>query len=1267
MKQRNVWTKKSIFKVAVIFICAAVMIISLSACSCNESELLVPEYETEVSSVGSQTGYLDSDGKFYVDYESLDEEQQEARKLAVKIAQEGDVLLKNADNTLPLGKEETRISLFGIRTTDLVHSGVGSGAGAPGNNGIEQSTLAGSLEAAGYSVNQRLLSLYEAQRALGVTAEIPVTEYTSSIVSTYASYNDVAVVTISREGSEDGDLPAYNVAGHSDENDHKCMLDDNEEALIRHVKQYFDKVIVLVNSANILQIPELAEEKTDDNLGVDAILWIGNPGNNGVDAVGGIFSGEVNPSGRTVEVWEKDFSKGPVWTNFSENAQNKDSDGNRLDAYLYDGNGNDTGYRQVEYREGIYMGYRYYETLYADAAEEDKEEAYSNVLYPFGYGLSYTTFDWELDASVPATGLIDKANRTVTIKVKVTNTGDVAGKDVVQIYYNPPYTAGGIEKAAANLVGFGKTKLLRPGESDVVTVRFVAQDMASFDWNDANGNDFLGYELEAGDYIISANRDSHTPVVSMTRTVTNTILCSTDLATGETIEPVFTDEYTTVNATLEANMISRAEGLRQPAASSKSDRTISDDDIAILDAQENYYSYQDEDTDPWYVAEVPEGWTQAAVRNESDVAPISIGDMSGVDFTVPEIGEDNKVTLPSDEGSRKWVQFMNQLTWEEMCDIVNSGSGSVAIPAIGKTETGGTEGSIQIVGGTLWPCAPIMAATFNTELASDMGRMIGNEALFLGQTDWHGPSMDLHRNPLSGRNFEYYSQDGVHSAKMAEAIVAAVSAKGVHCYAKHMLLNDQEKYRNIKGGILTFATEQVIREIYAKPFEAIAKGGHTIGYMSSFNRIGYVNASANYALHHKLVRGEWSFKGSTVTDAWVAAYNPINLLVRAGDEQPLADASTKPLYQLEYGEWSAADNCVKVRASSTDSSNSMLSPTHYYAVRMAAQRVLYAFCNSASIDNNIAESEKNYPEINIAFDVDCTQSFSISIPGVSMTNTQLSSGTLPEGITLTTAGVLSGKATTEGEYPISVSFTTDGWVTSTVDVNISVVNPLHYEGTDLTSVGVGDEVSGSFFTNYYTYGANIARPTDDMQVNIPGMGYPTDANGNSLYGSVETDGMHVESGDGHVHSGYMSGVYYAQKAKVLNWYRVTENDYVGYIDNADKAAGDCVSWQEQISTIGVDNYYKAYTYEYEVTGNVPEGITLTPTMQTHTGTYGDTYQVEDTLVISGSPEEAGTYTFTVTLNVPIVINLYDVFYAYAKFGTSGLIQISQTITMVVEA
>lgn len=968
----------------------------------------------------TQTGKTEweaANSLFNKDYVSQEQLRKAGSELNVEIAEEGMVLLKN-DNALPLSDSEKNVSLFGYRSYNLMTGGGGSGAGRPGSYGIPISTLLSSLDEADFKVNEALTEIYE-----GKSEEVSIGEL-SAVESSFSSYGDAAIVTIARGGSEGSDLVTHDAPGNADTSKHVLELNDAEIELIKYVKSEFDKVIVLINSANVFEVGELNAKKTNDNLGVDAILWIGQVGNDGARAIGRLLDGTVNPSGHTVDTWERDFTKGPTYTNIGDLSQNFNADGTRSNNNLYvngeiaRGADGET-YHSVEYREGIYLGYRYYETM---ADEMNAEKAGSGdtwydeaVVYPFGYGLSYTSFRWELAEDIAPTAVIDAANSTVTIKVVVTNTGDVAGKDAVQVYVNPPYKEGGIEKATANLMGFAKTGLLEPGESETVEVQFVAQDMASFDWNDANENEFIGYELEAGDYVISARYDSHNEAFSVVRTVEKDIQCTTDYYTGNEITSQFTGQegleiYKSTNDALEANLISRTD-LKQPAPSTIADRTVSSAYIAGLNAGREYFSYQDSETDPWYVSAVPSEWDQAVSRAEGELCDMQLIDMIGVSYTEPTI-VNGVATAAKDADSQKWEQFMNQLTWAELVYIVSAGDygQGIPIPAIGKDIVFGGDGPTQFAWnsslffgskgivqeetiGTNWVIAPLVAATYNTELAARQGNIVGNESLFAGINEWYGPGCNIHRSPFSGRNFEYYSEDGVLSGKICSEVVRGASSKGVMVRLKHMFLNDQETNRNTSGGVLTWCNEQAIREIYLKPYEMCVKYGQATGGMTAFNRIGDAVCSTNYALLENIFRGEWNFRGTFVTDCQdYAEYRYLNLTTRTGQELPLGQTINmykgEKIFDARFGigyasavegTWSAADKCVKVSANYSDAvaceelrknagdmydlytdaellaqlaeKETVLSPTHYYAVRKSAQRVLYDYVNSNNMMN----------------------------------------------------------------------------------------------------------------------------------------------------------------------------------------------------------------------------------------------------------------------------------------------------------------------------
>ncbi|MBR1814492.1 MAG: glycoside hydrolase family 3 C-terminal domain-containing protein [Lachnospiraceae bacterium] len=1156
-----------------------------------------PDIEESFVEVTGGANNFDQEGKFYVDYSSLEEAQEAGHALGVKIAEEGFTLLKN-DGILPLDASENKVSIFGIRSARMNRSGFGSGSG--GGSAISN-LLGEALTEDGFQVNPKLVALYQnkvSQMVEDKIYEIGMENYGPSVVSTYASYNDVAILVFSRTGAENYDNFTNNIPGHADEDEHYLQLDDNERLLVQHVKQNFDKVIVLINSSNIMQIPELAEEKTADNLGVDAILWVGSVGQDGCKAIGDILTGKVNPSGHTSDLWEKDFTKSPTWTNFGLNNQNKDENGNRLDTFFYDPDGNATKFASVEYREGIYYGYKFYETAYVDAGND--EAAYENVLYPFGFGLSYTTFDWEFD-NVKASDVIAAPNQTITVRVKVTNTGDVAGKDVVQVYYSAPYTVGGIEKAAVNMAGFAKTKLLKPGESDIVTIQFYAQDMASFDWNDANGNGFMGYELEKGDYTICIAKNSHEMVDSITRTVAEDILCKTDLTTGEEIVPVFTGSFASVNDALLKNSISRATGMVQPAASTKEDRTLDAETYAAYEAQAEYYSYMDKETDPWYVEKLPASWDQAA----DDSAPLTLflKDMADVPYVEPYINENNEVILSDDPDSQKWEEFMNQFTWEELASLPATpditlnrlGAISFSMPR-GGTELapsysyGDPDGPIN-AGGVQFPSNPILTATFNKDLAYEVGRVVGNLLLLNGSRGWRGAGADIHRSPFSGRNFEYYSEDGVTAGIIGAEVTKGVTSKGIIAHFKHFFGNDQESFRADYGGVFTWATEQQIREQMAKPFEYIIKYGGTLGLMDSFNRIGAWTQTTNYAVHELLLNKEWNYQGSTESDAWAKQFVPANLMVRGGDDSLLTRDSSFPPCALERGWWDAEAKCVRVAANAEEYQGydarvgSMLSPTHYFAVRKCAQRLLQTLANS-SVANNGYRAEGEGSVVELTLKKGLYNAIQLELPGETndVTFAFAEDVVWPEGMSFNAeTGILSGVPTGEGLNDVSATFTADTWIK-----NMKATFKFKIE-SDLMANG-----------------ENL----------VPGVAV-TKKNGEDLIIAAET-----------LTYGNQLRITNASNRRIMNAYYAEDGAW--YHNDDDKSAADIVT----LGDLGYDEELSRI-YKFNVEG-LPEGLTAEYVMTDELGWAArGTYPVNTSVKISGTAA-AGEYDVTVTLYCPHV-------------------------------
>ena len=806
------------------------------------------------------------------------------------------ILLKNEENALPLSSAEKNITVFGKGSTSLIYGGSGSGSGSG-----DYVTLQDSLAMAGFNVNPLVTSLYKnaVQETLSVTfnnstagafvRESDPDDVLATATGSYQLYNDAAIIVLSRSGGEGSDLPTYAVDGHEDPTEHYLELDDNEKKLFELVKaQNFKKIIVIVNSSNALELGGL---KADDE--IDAILWMGAPGTNGVIAVGEILNGEVNPSGKTVDIFPADFTKDPTWYNFGDNGQthftgmvsgeatfDTQVNGEYVTDYTTvryeDGSVpvfNSHEFYSLTYKEGIYLGYRYYETVadLMDEAQAGKGEEWYNtaVAYPFGYGLSYTEFDMTMSDITD-----NKEAQTLTFTVTVTNVGEVAGKQVVQIYSDPQYNEGEIEKATANFITFEKTGMLEKGESETISFTIPYEDLASFDdAADRNGNGHTGYELDAGSYVISVNFDSHNVADDRTWTIAEDInfddattlfsngdefstfrAASLDL---EGTETEFTgsdmDELTRKSGT-EFSLVT--DGAATDVAVLKTtveeDLTFSEEAVDYLIGEEDVYAYEDDPSDPWYKTEEDiVGWEQAGQRPDGlGETEIQLWEMNGEPYN-----------------SEKWVEFMNQLTYFEMVELLSEGHYyNIANERIGKPYVHDVDGPAQLKGnlanGYFWCSASIISSSYNKDLAYLVGIHVGNESILTDTNGWYGPSMNIHRTPFSGRNFEYYSQDGKQGGIIAAEVVRGAREKGVHTYIKHFALNDQETHRH---GIMTWVNEQAAREIYFRNFELAVTDGGANGTMVSFNRVGLKPAS-NDAVYNGLLVGEWGFVGVSVTD-----------------------------------------------------------------------------------------------------------------------------------------------------------------------------------------------------------------------------------------------------------------------------------------------------------------------------------------------------------------------------------------------------------------
>ncbi len=953
---------------------------------------------------------------FTSEYSSYEDVLRAGEQINLQIAAEGFVLLKNNNKALPLAKDVKNVTVLGSFADSLATGGGGSGSqGRPGNSNIDVATrqasnLFDALEQGGYAVNPDVKKVYETVNPVRMpsisgsfstnsreggtymtkvdaaqegSVEFAGNHYIAkadsslaAVEDSYKEYGDAAVVVISRSGSEGADNWANGVAGHSDPTDHYQELDDAEKEMIAYAKAHFKKIVVIINSPSVMELGDL---EADDAIG--SMLWIGQPGWNGVLAIGGILNGTINPSGKTVDFYMTKFESDPTWYNFGTysaagyayNEEFLTQNTTMLMNHTEDTESAKQAYG-IDYAEGIYMGYRYYETVAADMGEAGEAWYQANVTYPFGYGLSYTTFSQEITG---VKGNLADAEGDVTVSVKVTNTGDVAGKDVVQLYNTPEYKAGEIEKAAANLVGFGKTEMLAPGASETVEVTFAVKDLASFDYNDANKNGFNGYELEKGKYVISARADSHVVLDSEELTADADLNWDED-GNPDTPNNIYSQpldsKWGSVNTLAHTwtesgkdNYLKRTQLTKDGAAADIKEQLLwlqdaeqnvfKDEAFFVVDTISNGYSYEDFDNQTtaevetdyenlWVkTAEDVEGWTQGAgTLDENGDYAITLYDMVGI---------------PEDDV--RWVEFMNQLTWDEVKAVAsNTNGGSYnngRLDSINKPHIPDNDGPGQLGyngnEGWAYACEVVVASTWNLELCYEQGLVVGEESLWLKCNGWYGPALNTHRNPLAGRNFEYYSQDGIQGGLIAAAVIKGATDKGCHVYAKHCYLNDQETSR-MNGS--TFATEQAIRQIYAKQFELVTTKGNANGYMSAFNRIGN-NSSISYATSIQMFENEWGFKGMSVTDMYTGVDN------NGWTGWQLARSHTFPLGKVSNnagkvmdGTWDAENNVLMVNADSTGATQ-VASYTQWYWVRSSAQRLLYTVVNGNGMMNGLVDMQ----------------------------------------------------------------------------------------------------------------------------------------------------------------------------------------------------------------------------------------------------------------------------------------------------------------------
>ncbi len=827
-----------------------------------------------------------------------DETSAEATQLSQEIAGEGIVLLKNDNNILPI-TDKKNLNVFGWASTNPCYGGTGSGSLS---DAYETVSLLQGLEDAGFSLNSDLSDFYTSYRSdrpeVGMWAqdwtlpEPTVDSYTDELINDAKNFSDTALVVITRVGGEGADLPTdVSKVTYTDNSteykdfeagEHYLQLSQTEKDMVELVCNNFDNVLVVYNGANTMELGFV-----NDYEQIQGVIWCPGTGQSGFEALGEIIAGESNPSGKTSDTFVKDLTTTPTWNNFGDFEYDNMEEFEHTQTNNFTSTKESYGPHFVNYVENIYVGYRFYET----AATEGLINYDDMVMYPFGYGLSYTSFTQEM-------GAITETDDTISFDVTVTNTGDVAGKDVIEVYYNPPYTNGGIEKATANLITFEKTEELQPGDSQTINITFNKEDMSSYDSYNA-----AAYVLEAGDYGISIRANSHNIIDEQIVSISETIVYDENNKRS-TDESVATNQFE--DAEGEITYLSRANGFANYAEATAAPKTMS-----MPEEQKSTFVVDTVNYNPEDYNDKSDEMPTTGAKNGLELA-----DLRGLDYDDPQ-----------------WDKLLDQLTVTEMDNLIALGGYTTAsISSVNKVMTVDCDGPASInnnftgTGSIGFPSAVMIANTWNKDIALAFGESIGKMADEMDVSGWYAPAMNIHRSAFSGRNFEYYSEDGVLSGYMAANAVIGAEEYGVYAYIKHFALNDQETNRTEM--LCTWATEQAIREINLKPFEIAVKEGGAKAVMSAFNYIGTTYAGGNNALLNNVLRGEWGFQGMVLTDYFGGyGYMDSDICIRNGN-----------------------DFCLVAYDMESNHLTDKTSATSVIAMRQAAKNIMYTVVNSRAYD-----------------------------------------------------------------------------------------------------------------------------------------------------------------------------------------------------------------------------------------------------------------------------------------------------------------------------
>ena len=978
---------------------------------------------------------------FTSDYASKAEALQAGLDLNVRIAEEGMILFKNNDGALPLDKG-AKISLFGYAAYNPNAGASMNGGDASAGAAIAQASVVSSLKDTGFQLNPALEKTYtEVVAETGATSDWAMMGAYRAVYpyweSSFADYGDAAVIVL-RSGSD----PAAT---------HPLQFDKVQLGMIDYAAEHFNTVIVLINNVSVMEMKAL-----QDNEKIDAILNIGEGGDNGFAAVGPVLCGDVTPSGRTVDTWAADLTKNPSYANFNVMTAG--------DAHSVDGAGTKTGYTQfvvdgtpvntweVGYEEGIYVGYRYYETRAYEEAKAGNEGWWAeNVVYPFGFGMSYTNFEWEVTPQTPQYTTIAKDD-VLVYDVKVTNIGDAAGKDVVMLFYTAPYGAEEtysdtvIEKPYVVLGDFAKTGTIQPGESETLQVRIKVNDMASYDYIKERT-----YVLDSGNYSIKLASSAHFGYgpndVEFKYGVEGKQLCSESVGGAEITNVL--DDVTEGFAAEGYTQLSRADFAGTMPDAYTETKEISAEEYAT-------YAYDDAKFNAYYdAAAIGEVTYGDAEKREGDKYSIQLADLVGA---------------PADDP--RYDELAQQLTLDELIELVNFGGfNSRGIPYIGKPYSRDTDGPKGWTGNytdtndrfNYFASEPMIASTFNKDLLYEMGKIIGDQGIWgnstiakgtvYSYTGWYGPGMNIHRSPFDSRATEYYSEDPYVTGAMAAALSQGALSKGCYVTLKHFAFHNDGggamTYRmggigsgSPNDGLAAWMTEQTAREIYLKGYQIAVEEGNARFAMGSFTRIGKTWCGGSYAINQQITRNEWGFKGAIVTD--ITLYWACNAyqLIKAGSDMML-DAF---VYGLNFGVFLNKDDIL---AMDDDARNITI-----YCMQNTAKHILYMVANSNAMQipqgakvvyTGTKEVDDEEVAIKLA-NAKAGEAYTSESVGGAKLNTYYAYSPitytvdgLPEGLTFDAAtGIISGTASAAGEYQITITAEAEGYAPASVTYPLTV-------------------------------------------------------------------------------------------------------------------------------------------------------------------------------------------------------------------------------------